>query len=185
MREKSPGLRVPSRFVIDPGHGGSVANGGSTPFGVRGPLGTFQKDLTWSLACHLRRELAARNLSPELTRSGDENPSLEQRARRAFGAAALVSLHLNSARDARVRGSEIWLHEGASASSERLGRAVQGALPGALLRRGPLSLLDPAADPEPAGCLVELDYLSNPDVERSLIGGAGEQLARSLADGIT
>ena len=44
------------RIVLDPGHGGAEPAGKSTPFGVRGPGGTLEKDLTLAIA----RQVATR-----------------------------------------------------------------------------------------------------------------------------
>src|SRR6478609_982994 len=95
-------------IVIDPGHGSDHQEGRSTAYGVRGPSGTQEKDVTLRLALRI-----ADLLGPlaELTRSDDSNPSLAARAdvARCAGARAFVSLHGNAG-PAGERGAEAWVH---------------------------------------------------------------------------
>src|SRR5262245_3499023 len=104
--------------VLDPGHGGSRAAGGSSARGVRGPAGTLEKDVTFALA----RTVAARlGRDACLTRSGDENPTLAARARTARDrdARIFLSLHANGGEG---RGSEAWVHPNGGARSVALAR---------------------------------------------------------------
>ena len=49
--------------VIDPGHGGTLATGGSSANHTTGPTGLREKDATLALARALRTELEAGNVS--------------------------------------------------------------------------------------------------------------------------
>ena len=60
-------------IVIDPGHGGTAALGGSSPLGVRGRRGTLEKEVTFQVAKRLARRLGERAV---LTRRADVNLSL-------------------------------------------------------------------------------------------------------------
>ncbi len=90
-------------IVIDPGHGG-----GET--GARGPGGTLEKDVTLGVARRLKAALEARlGLRVLLTRNGDEEVSLDERAARANNNKAdlFISLHANAAASAAATGVEV------------------------------------------------------------------------------
>lgn len=165
--------------VIDPGHGGSVTAGKSTPLGVRGRDGALEKDITLELA-----QRVARHLGPDavLTRRGDVNVSLGGRIEvaRRRGAAVFVSLHVGE-RD----GAESFVHPRAGAGSRALARAIQRALGGrgAAVQTAELAVLSPSHHaPGTAACLVELAGLARPEAARRL-GGASEldRLGRAIA----
>jgi len=203
MTDAAGGGRAPI-VVVDPGHGGGGPNaprasGHSSSGGVRGPRGMREQDLTLALGRLLQGELAARGTRVRLTRSGDENPTLAQRiaAARAAEADVFVSLHFNASPDARARGGEVWVHGDAGAGSWALARAIArslgrqggalgGAADGASLRVGRMAALDPSWQaPATAACLVEVDYLTNPDQERRFAYGAHRAcVAGALAEGI-
>ena len=99
--------RVPGRplVVIDPGHGGR--DPGAT--GVSGE--SFEKVLTLALARELRDTLAERGrVRVALTREDDRYLTLDQRAAvaRRLGAAAYVSLHMDSAPNPLARGASVY-----------------------------------------------------------------------------
>src|SRR5262245_22334582 len=80
LRRRGPRFAWAVRMTIvmlDPGHGGRDRAEDSTPHGVRGPRGTLEKDVNLALARIVQRELGG---LAELTRDGDYNLSLEQRA---------------------------------------------------------------------------------------------------------
>ena len=56
--------------VIDAGHGGGAAIGGSTPNRAVGPAGMLEKDVALDLARRVRRLLAVRGVPARLTRDG-------------------------------------------------------------------------------------------------------------------
>ena len=103
----APDLRAPTEIrtiVIDPGHGGADE-------GAQGPEGTLEKDVTLSVAQHLRalleRDLGARVI---LTRTGDTVVALDRRAAIANNdrADVFISLHANSALRDVVTGAEVY-----------------------------------------------------------------------------
>src|SRR5262249_31825758 len=144
--------RLPSRcrmrtLVIDPGHGGDSPREGSTPFGICGRRGTREKDVTLALARRVRARIAP-SVRVVLTRDGDENRSLEERAQYARGGAdAFLSLHTNGGAPG-LRGSETWVHPQAGRSSRTFAAAVQRSLgrvagPSRGVLAGELALLHP------------------------------------------
>ncbi|HZX97262.1 MAG TPA: N-acetylmuramoyl-L-alanine amidase [Myxococcales bacterium] len=177
--------------VLDPGHGGSEPRALSTPVGVRGPCGTQEKELTLALARRIRARLEP-HVRVQLTRDGDRNLSLEERAAlaRRLGASAFVSLHANEGRPGE-RGCETWVHPRAAESSRALAAQVQRAVarvigPGRGVKSGGLSLLDPARlGTATDACMVELDYLSDAGAERRLRDGATlDAIAGALAGAV-
>lgn len=178
------------RVVIDPGHGGNASNGRSTPYGGRGPDGTLERDVVLRLSQLVVAELGS---VAQLTRYGNaENPSLGARAEVARNAEAsvFVSLHANYGGPG-ARGTETWIHDRADRRSEALAAHVQRALIGAGcadggIGRGALGVLAPERHfGGTAACLVEVDYLSDPSVERRF-GDPGQlsAYARAIAHGI-
>ncbi|HZI06497.1 MAG TPA: N-acetylmuramoyl-L-alanine amidase, partial [Archangium sp.] len=96
------GLKV-HRVVIDAGHGGHDT-------GAIGRKGTQEKEVTLAIAQKLARELRDRGLEVMLTRDGDRYLKLEERARMAneMRGDLFISIHCNSARQARLRGVETY-----------------------------------------------------------------------------
>jgi len=90
-----------SRVVIDPGHGGSED-------GAIGPTGLKEKDLTLDVARRLRTLLQLEGFDVILTRDGDEDISLDDRAATAneYRADLFVSLHANASRFSGAYGAE-------------------------------------------------------------------------------
>ena len=182
-------------IVIDPGHGGDMAAGHSTPLGVRGPGGTLEKDVTLRLA---QRLAAALGPAARLTRDSDTNLTLAARAdiARSAGARAFVSLHANSGGPGE-RGAEAWVHDRAGQSSKILAARVLAALaalpdvpPGRGVKTGQMAVLTPESlAPDTAACLLEIDFLSDPDGERRLdddnaVGAVAAALAAALRDAV-
>ena len=96
------------RVAIDPGHGGAS-------FGTRAAQGPLEKELTLDIARRLARRLAADAFEPVLTRRGDREVPLKERARLAneAGADLFLSIHLNWIEDRAARGVETY-YAGAS-----------------------------------------------------------------------
>jgi hypothetical protein len=179
-----------SIVVIDPGHGGQQPAGRSTPFGVRGPAGTLEKEVTTRLAKRVAHHLGARAV---LTREGDTNLSLAERANasRRHGASVFVSLHANQGPTRRERGAETYVHARASRPSRSLANAVQRSLArlggaGGGVQSADLAVLTPDYhSPRTAACLVEVDFLSSPDGERCLRDPAAlDRMGRAIAGAI-
>ena len=99
-----PSRRVLRTIVIDPGHGGEEV-------GAIGAAGTYEKDLTLSLARALKTKLEERfPLRVVMTREGDLSVPLETRTAVANEnkAELFLSIHLNSSRSKRATGAETY-----------------------------------------------------------------------------
>ena len=189
VRAQSAG--APPVVVIDPGHGGSVKAGSSTPLGVIAD-GLTERALTLPFATRLQKALGS-GITVQLTRStDDENPTLAARITHAkeHRARVFVSLHANGG-PATLRGSEIWVHESAGQASAQLAHAMAAHVARADSHHrgvyaGPLAVLDATSHgAETAAVLVELDYLTSPDGCARLKDEAQlDSMARALADGI-
>jgi hypothetical protein len=158
-----------THVVIDPGHGGDRAAGGSTPIGARGRF-ACEKELALDVARRIR-DRAPRAIA--LTRDDDRNLPLAGRIAiaRELGATAFVSLHAGGA----SAGPEAWIHAHASVTSRQLGGRIASALASATgeppsLMQGPLAVLDPDRHAAAcASCLVELGRLGHPGDEARLL----------------
>jgi N-acetylmuramoyl-L-alanine amidase len=104
-------------IVIDPGHGGTVAIGGSSPNNAASFSGELEKHWTLELAKRTRAAVLAKavalgkNVEVVLTRETDSNKGLSARANvaRSKGAKLFLSIHFNGF-DKQVRGVETWIH---------------------------------------------------------------------------
>lgn len=171
-------------YLLDCGHGGSAADGKSTPTGLSGPSGLREKDVTLELGRRIARRLGA---GASLTRSDDRNLSLSRRAElaRSRRVDAFVSVHVGEGR------SSVWIHPRAGAPSRELGASILRAFrgyggPTARVDTGDLAILDPARhDPRTAACLVEVGDLGSASGERQLRDPAYlDRIAESIAEGI-
>lgn len=178
-----------SRYIVDCGHGGSVAASRSSAIGAVGPRGLQEKDVTLRIGARVVHHLGG---EAALTRDGDRNLSLADRAAVAWrhGAAVFVSLHANAGAPGE-RGAETWVHARANQASRRLAGAIQQGLarlggPDRGVHAGELAVLSPERLPTgTAACLVEVDFLSDPAGERRLGDPAEvDRIARSIAGAI-
>ncbi len=96
------GLGV-QRVVLDAGHGG-------TDPGAIGRTGVAEKWLTLQLSLTLAERLRATGYEVLLTRQDDSTLTLQKRTEFANGVAAdvLISIHINSARNRKLRGFETY-----------------------------------------------------------------------------
>ncbi|MFT3696800.1 MAG: N-acetylmuramoyl-L-alanine amidase [Kofleriaceae bacterium] len=165
-----------AHVIIDPGHGGTVSVGGSSPHGVN----ALEKELNLEVS---RRVVARLGGAARLTRDRDINLSLRERASRATGARALISIHT----DPSVRGGEVWIHDRHGGASKELAEAVHAGLeqagPTRGVMRGPLTVLDPTYCGQTAACLIELDGRSTSpsSLDRTadaIAGGVRRYMAR-------
>mgnify|MGYP000544164385 CR=1 FL=1 len=172
-------------IVLDPGHGGHSTAGKSSPHGLRTDTGVLEKDLVLQLA----RQVAARLGGAVLTRPGDVNVSLADRAAlaRRHGARVFVSLHLADAGP-----SGVYVHAAASPASYALAGALQGSL-GRLggaggVQAAELAVLSPTHhDAGTAACLVEVDGRASADLGRlggAIAGAIERHLGRPQARGL-
>ncbi len=179
-----------SLIVIDPGHGGTRDQGGSSALGCLGPSGTCEKQVSLQLAERVRRFLP-RSIQAQLTRDGDVNLPLETRARKARSAGAdlFISIHANAGARGE-RGVETFVHPRAGSASHALARSLQRALSVGSRDRGlksaDLTILRPELlGEDTAACLVEVDFLSDPQGEARLLDSRElDALARSMASAL-
>jgi N-acetylmuramoyl-L-alanine amidase len=100
--------------AIDAGHGGRDP-------GASGHLGTHEKDITLQIARKLHRIIKKYpGMKPVLIRNGDYYMGLRARVKKArdYKADLLISLHADSYRDTRARGSSVYALSVDGASSE-------------------------------------------------------------------
>lgn len=90
-------------ICLDPGHGGNDS-------GAIGVNNVYEKNLTLKIAQYCKQELEKYNCHVVMTRIGDTNPSLEDRANfaKSQGAQYLISIHLNSATGGGAVGAEVY-----------------------------------------------------------------------------
>ena len=180
--------------VIDPGHGGAVKIGGSSPNNATSPSGLLEKDLTLAAARHAETALIARGHTVRLTRTADVNLGLADRARvtKAAQADVLVSIHFNGFGDPTVQGTETWVHLSSSSRSHDLAGCVQRAVLQATQHRDRgvqakvLGVLDAAhLAPQTAACLAELSFITTTAEDLRLHDPAYLQaLGEGVASGI-
>jgi N-acetylmuramoyl-L-alanine amidase/GH25 family lysozyme M1 (1,4-beta-N-acetylmuramidase) len=179
--------------VIDAGHGGNAAAGGSSPNNAVGPNGLLEKDLTLDLARRVAAALGGR-FPVTLTRSGDVNSSLTQRANVAkqLDADIFLSIHFNGWNDPAVDGSEAWVATGSNGGSHALARTVLDRVLAVThardrgVREADLGVLLPARlGARTAASLVEIAFLTNPpEAERLTHDEYRQALAQAIADGV-
>lgn len=90
-------------ICLDPGHGGNDS-------GAIGINNVYEKNLTLKIAQYCKQELEKYDCNVVMTRTGDTNPSLEDRANfaKSQGAQYLISIHLNSAAGGGAVGAEVY-----------------------------------------------------------------------------
>ncbi|MFI5896820.1 phage tail tip lysozyme [Actinoplanes sp. NPDC051513] len=117
--------------VLDPGHGGTVPAGASTP--DRTVAGLSERGLTLGLARRVRALLAP-TCTVMLTRDSDANVSLDGRAAfaRLAGADYFVSLHFNAATDPALDTTEAYVARNSSEGDRELATALHESVRGAL-----------------------------------------------------
>jgi len=137
--------------VIDPGHGGEVDAGRSTPLGLVTRSGVREKDLTLALA----RDVVARlGGAAVLTRDRDVNLSLAERCAvsRRHRAPAFVSIHASEG----ARNS-VYVHHQAGRASYELAHALAGEIRAGVSAE-PLAVLHPGQHPPgTAAVMIEVD----------------------------
>jgi N-acetylmuramoyl-L-alanine amidase len=113
------GLLTGKKIVIDPGHGGRDHGG-------KGPVSLLEKDVVLPIAKNLEKLLQKTGAQVTLTRCGDEDISLQERAALALqaNADAYISLHTNASEDSAVEGAAT-LYSPANKKSKRLAHYIQ------------------------------------------------------------
>lgn len=161
--------------VVDPGHGGTVEVGGSSPNNAVGPTGLLEKDVTLQVAT--RMKASAKKHAVVLTRERDTNLGLAARARVAKDrkAPAFVSVHFNGWPTSDVQGTETYVHASGSVESLALAKAVHSNVLAATglkdrgLKRAAFVVLEPTHHAaETAACLVEISFMTQASEESRL-----------------
>lgn len=162
--------------VIDPGHGGNRTVGGSSPNNAVGPNGLLEKTVTLEIARRLARLPGAAGHTRVLTRSEDINLGLSDRAHvaRDRKAAVFVSIHLNGF-NAKVQGTETFVHANAGGGSLQLAKRIQRALLAVTghadrgVKRAQFGVLNPASHHAgTAACLTEVSFMDLAQEEQRL-----------------
>lgn len=115
-------------ICLDPGHGGNDS-------GAIGVNNVYEKNLTLKIAQYCKQELEKYNCHVVMTRTGDTNLSLEDRANfaKSQGAQYLISIHLNSAASGGAVGAEVYYpnthwRPDISANGKNVAQAIQSQL---------------------------------------------------------
>jgi N-acetylmuramoyl-L-alanine amidase len=178
-------------IAIDPGHGPNDA-------GDEGPAGTHEADVTFALATSLAESLVALGASPAIVRGAEEDPSPSERARVAneLGAAACISLHLNTGPPVAAGpacsyfGSSSTHSPGGMRLAERILAELEDALgtPGSTMRLSAALLREttmPAVQVEPVfiSNAGEEAMLSDPSFVQRVAGAIAAGIARFFEPG--
>lgn len=180
-------------IVLDPGHGGTVKVGGSSPNNAQGPTGLLEKTITLDLGKRTRDILLAKGHTVIMTRMTDINLGLAERAgiAKSARAHAFVSIHFNGFNHV-AQGTETLVNSVHTPASHSLAQAVQARMLVAtrLVDRGvkaqPLGVLKPQSHAaNTACCLVEISFMDVAAEEARLKTEAyKDRLAQALAQGI-
>ena len=206
--------------VLDPGHGGTEKVGGSSPNNATSASGILEKTMTLELAKLVRKELKAISadtpdsaIRVHLTRTGDTNLGLADRARVASAKRAdvFLSIHFNGF-NRSARGTETWILSEANgnvneADDRALAERVQSNMISALMRHDPgarnrgvkdtqrlgvlkdIHLGNSRNDHPTRACLVEVEFIDVNAVDELLNTGPNARdvhndIARALAEAI-
>ncbi len=195
-----------AQIVLDPGHGGWYDTG------AVGPNGLVERDLNLTLSRAIAEELADRDITAVLARTGPYGSLLSVRSALAddLGADAIISIHHNAPTGPRssTPGTEVYVQSASrsepQADSARLGGLLYEEITAAIGRfpnirwgryadAGVLRVLLPEGGdaygmirhPNVPAVLIEYGFLSNPS-EAALFATDGyiQVAARSTADAI-
>ncbi|BAF58967.1 MAG: SH3 domain-containing protein [Pelotomaculum sp.] len=159
-------------IAVDAGHG-------SPDPGAIGPKGTKEKDITLDVAKKAAKLLESRGAKVVMTRPGDKETGLYERAGMAnkAGADVFVSIHINANHDPALGGTSTYIYSGSSEpgqaarvqESRRLANYVQSELLKTLglrdagVREADFAVLRTTNMP---AVLIELAFISNPAEEK-------------------
>lgn len=183
-----------SIIVIDPGHGGTIEIGGSSPNNATGPKGSMEKNLTLDIGLKTIDVLTAKQHRVSLTRSTDVNLGLKDRAQMAKDQKAdlFISIHFNGLSDPKVQGTEVWVHRNGVNSSKLLAAAIlkhlliiTGYKNRGVWAKG-LGVLNPDYHyAQTAATLLEISFITDPNDEQRLQESKYHlQLAEAIGKGV-
>lgn len=173
----APAERGELRIIaLDPGHGGAET-------GAQGPSGLLEKEVTLSLARHLRTVLENRlGVRVVFTRDGDRNLPLDERTAIANNNKSdlFISIHVNASPRPNARGSSVYFlsYEATDEESRRVAAAENAPL--ATVPRPPGRDLEFILwDMAQAAYLAESAILAE-ILQEELVGNAGEENNRGI-----
>lgn len=206
--------------VLDPGHGGSSKIGGSSPNNATSASGVLEKTMTLDLAKRVQKELAkfvaenpGSDIQTHLTRAGDKNLSLSDRAQTALNKQAniFLSIHFNGF-NGSARGTETLILSTANGNLNEqedsgLAQRIQTETLAALQRFDPsardrgvknnqrlgvlndISLGNTHSAHKTRACLLEVEFIDNPAVDELLNTGpyakeVQDAIASAIAEAI-
>jgi len=196
--------------VIDPGHGGVVEVGGSSPNNATSPSGVLEKNITLRLAFLVREELRQEakvgnhQIKVVLTRKNDVNLGLTARAEVAKknNADLFLSIHCNASEKHNARGVETLIRPKTAgntnhAADKAFAQKIQDAVFSAVQAHDPktkdrkvkdqvLAVLKDQHLGTARGCLVEIEFIDRTDVDQLLNIGPNspavrQDIARAIA----
>jgi len=114
IKMPEPAIKKKRIIVIDPGHGGEDP-------GAVSRRGTYEKDIVLAISRGIKKEIdKIPQFRAVLTRSGDYYVSFDRRLRMArdTGASLFISVHADTAKNTKARGSSVYSLSTGGASSE-------------------------------------------------------------------
>lgn len=196
--------------VIDPGHGGNLEVGGSSPNNATSPSGILEKNITLRMAFLVRdalqkaAQIGGHTIKIVLTREADVNLGLSQRAgvAKKNNADLFLSIHCNASKLHNARGVETLVRDPKAgnpnhAADVKFARNIQTAVLNAIkahdagtkdrkVKDQVLGVLkDKHLGPKAAACLVEMEFIDRTDVDQLLnIGANAPQVRQDIAKAI-
>ena len=196
--------------VIDPGHGGNVEVGGSSPNNARSPSGVLEKNITLRMGFLIREELKSasiaggHNIKVILTREVDKNLGLTARANVAKENKAdlFLSVHCNASEGHNARGVETLIRPVSAgntnhAEDKGFAQKIQTAVFKAIEAHDPNTkdrkvkdqvlgvLKDQHLGANTRACLLEIEFIDVKAVDQLLnIGPTSPEVRRDIAKAI-
>lgn len=170
-----------AKICIDPGHGGSDSGG-------RG-LGRKEKDDVLRMGLRLRDLLEAQGVNVVMTRTGDTNITIVNRASLANKAKCdyFLSIHRDAFNDATANGSNIYIYSKASAATESKAQIIYDAVIKASgfrrrgLKKGAANYTDFGVNKQTnmSAALLELGFITNIG-DNALFDAAFDDIANAI-----
>ncbi|MFA5562356.1 MAG: N-acetylmuramoyl-L-alanine amidase, partial [Eubacteriales bacterium] len=172
---------APVVVCIDAGHGGDDPGANGATF--------TEKEITLAVALRLEAALRRQGFAVVMTRTDDTMLSLHSRCRSAneAGAAAFVSLHVNSAADAEIGGSEVFYSSENKQDSDFARAVYEGMLAAVPLRGRGVKPNDffVLVHTEAPAVLCELAFVTREAERQMLLDPAcQEQWAQGICQGL-
>jgi N-acetylmuramoyl-L-alanine amidase len=176
------------KIFIDPGHGGSSI--GATY------KGRVEQDDCLRLALKVRDLLLQqKNVEVKMSRTGDTNPDLKDRAAEAnaWGADYFISIHRNALAPNKASGVEIWIYSGCATGGETYNIAKKicdnictaTGFKNRGIKKGAPSYKDFAVNrlTKMSSCLAEVGFIDN-DSDNAIFDKKFNEMALSIAKSI-